>query len=150
VDIALGAQVFGVSGKVMSGLSLRFGHELYWGEVEFTPIWLTQTSPDFDGRFVGNQWAFYFSLAPLRTRYVEALGGVGVDVYHLWGIHGDEALTALSFKAQVHFRPTASTSIFATVRSYALHSGGLELGAYRNSERTIPALAAVGGEWRFE
>jgi hypothetical protein len=99
---------------------------------------------------VGNQWGFYFSLAPLRTRYVEALGGVGIDVYHLWGIHGDEALTALSFKAQLHFRPTASVSIFGTLRSYALHSGGLELGTYRNRDRTVPVLAAVGAEWRFE
>jgi hypothetical protein len=99
---------------------------------------------------LGNQWGFYFSLAPLRTRYVEGLLGVGLDLFHLWGIHSDEAFLALSFKGAVHVRPTASVSIFATVRSYALHSGGVELGTYRNGERMIPVVGTLGSEWRFE
>lgn len=149
-DVGLGAQVFGVSGKAMVGLSLRVGDELFWGELEFTPIWLTKSSSDFDGSFLGNQWGFYFSLAPLRTRFVEGLLGVGLDVFHLWGIHSDEAFTALSFKAAAHARPTPSISIFASVRSYALHSAGVELGTYRNGERTVPVVGTVGSEWRFE
>jgi len=149
-DVGLGAQVFGVSGKAMVGLSLRVGDELFWGELEFTPIWLTKASTDFDGSFLGNQWGFYFSLAPLRTRFVEGLVGVGLDLFHLWGIHSDEAFTALSFKGAVHARPTESISIFATVRSYALHSGGVELGTYRNGERTVPLVGTLGSEWRFE
>lgn len=149
-DVGLGAQVFGVSGKAMTGLSVRVGDGLFWGELEFTPIWLTQSSADFDGSFLGNQWGFYFSLAPLRTRFVEGLVGVGLDLFHLWGIHSDEAFTALSFKAGLHARPTASVSIFATVRSYALHSSGVELGTYRNGERTVPLVGTLGSEWRFE
>jgi len=149
-DVGLGAQVFGVSGKAMVGLSLRIGDELFWGEFEFTPIWLTKSSSDFDGNFVGNQWAFYFSLAPLRTRYVEGLVGVGLDVFHLWGIHSDEAFMALAFKGGIYGRPTKFLSVFMTVRSYALHSGGLELGTTRDRERTIPAVGTLGVEWRFE
>ena len=149
-DVGLGAQVFGVSGKAMTGLSLRVGDELFWGELEFSPIWLTQTSSDFDGSFLGNQWGFYFSLAPLRTRFVEGLLGVGLDVFHLWGIHSDESFSALAFKAGVHVRPTRSTSVFATVRSYALHSSGLEMGTYRDRDRTVPAVGTLGVEWRFE
>ncbi|HEY6727632.1 MAG TPA: hypothetical protein VI197_26535 [Polyangiaceae bacterium] len=149
-DVGLGAQLFGVGGKAMVGLSLRVGDELFWGELEFTPIWLTKTSSDFDGSFVGNQWGFYFSLAPLRTRFVEGLLGGGLDLFHLWGIHSDEAFLALSFKAAIHVRPTPSVSLFATARSYALHSGGVELGTYRNGERTIPVVGTLGSEWRFE
>lgn len=149
-DVGLGGQVFGVDGKAMAGLSLRVGDGLFWGELEFTPIWLSKRSPDFDGSFLGNQWGFYFSLAPLRTRFVEGLVGVGLDLFHLWGIHSDELFAALSFKAGVHVRPAASVSIFATARSYALHSEGVELGTYRNGERTIPVVGTVGTEWRFE
>ena len=150
VDLGVGAQVFGVSGKAMVGLSLRLGDGLYWGELEFTPIWLTRTSTDFDGSFVGNQWGFYFSLAPLRTRYVEGLVGVGLDLFHLWGVHSDELFTALSFKGGVHVRPAPSVSVFLTVRSYAWHSGGVELGTYRDGERTVPVVGTLGVEWRFE
>lgn len=150
ITVALGAQVFGVSGKAMSGLSLRIGRELYWGELEFSPVWLTQSSSEFNGHFLGNQWGFYFSLAPLRTRQVEVLLGIGADVYHLWEIHGDEVLAALAVRAQSHFHITEHATVFFNLRSYALHSEGLELGVRRDTSKYVPVLGALGAEWRFE
>ncbi len=150
MDAGLGAQVFGVRGKAMSGLMLRFGHRLYWGEIEFTPIWLTSDSADFEGSFLGNQWGFYFALAPIRARRAELLAGLGLDIYHLWKIHGDEVRASLSLKLETHFRVTPAASVFASLRGYPLHSEGLELGVDRRGERFVPLLGSVGGQWWFQ
>src|SRR5690606_17292648 len=150
ITLGLGAQVFGVQGKAMSGVVLRFGDAWFWVDLEFSPLWLTTQSPDWDGSFLGNHWGVAVSLAPLRTRRFELLGGFGLDVYHLWGIHGDIASLALALKLMAHFRATEQASVFASVRGYPLSSDDLELGVNRQGERGILLLGALGVEWRFQ
>lgn len=150
VDAGLGFQLFGVQGKVMPGVSFRFGKGLYWGELEFTPIWLIEASEEFGDHFLGNQWAAYFSLAPVKLRRVELLAGIGLDAYHLWGVHGDVGLFALALKLASHLRMSDHASVFATLRGYPLSSSGLELGTNRKGERLIPVMGSLGLEWRFE
>jgi len=150
LDFALGVQWFGLSGKIMPGIVLRFGEGLVWGAIEFSPIWLSQSSERFDGSFLGNQWGFHVELVPLRTRYVELMGGAGFEVYHLWGIHGDEALLGLALRLGALFRVTSELALTTTLRGYPIHSGGLGLGEARDGQRSVPLLGSLGAEWRFE
>jgi hypothetical protein len=150
VDAGLGLQLFGAQGKVMPGLSFRFGNGLFWGELEGTPIWLMAESEEFGDHFLGNQWGAHFSLAPVKTRRVELLAGIGLDAYHLWGIHGDVGLFALTLKLASHLRASERVSVFATLRGYPLSSSGLELGTSREGEHLMPIMGSLGVEWRFE
>jgi hypothetical protein len=150
VDLGLGVQLFGISGKLMSGLSFRFGKQLWWGEFELSPLWLTRNSAEFDGWLLGNQWGFYFSLAPLRSPRAELSGGVGLDVYHLWAIHRNEARLALSLKLRAQLWLTRNAGVFVTLRGYPVHSQGLELGVDRRGSKSVPLLGSLGAEWRFE
>lgn len=150
VDAGLGLQLFGAQGKVMPGLSFRFGKGLYWGQFEFTPIWLTEASDEFGDHFLGNQWGAYFSLAPVRVSRVELHAGVGLDAYHLWGVHGDIGLFALALRFASHVRVSERVGAFATLRGYPLSSKGLELGTNRRGERLLPVIGSLGVEWRFQ
>ena len=150
VDVGLGFQLFNPRGKVMTGPTLRVGKNLVWFAIEFSPIWLIEESPDFADSFLGNQSGFHLELAPLRTPHFELLAGAGLDVYHLWGIHGDEALFALTLKVHAQFRINQSASVFATLRGYPLSSNGLELGRDRRGDMIAPVLGSVGFEWRWQ
>jgi hypothetical protein len=141
--------VFNPRGKVMSGPVLRIGENLFWVAIEFSPIWLVEDSPDFDRSFLGNQWGFHVELAPIRTPRFELLGGAGLDVYHLWGIHGDEGLFAFTLKLHAQYRMTDRASMFATLRGYPLSSDGLELGRDRRGDMLVPILGSLGVEWRW-
>lgn len=150
MDVALGAQVFNPRGKVMTGPAFRIGENRFWVAIEFSPIWLVEDSPDFNGSVLGNQWGFHVELAPVISPRFELLAGVGLDVYHLWGIHGDEVLYALTLKLHAQYRMTRNASMFATLRGYPLSSDGLELGRDRRGDMLVPVLGSVGVEWRWE
>jgi hypothetical protein len=150
LDVALGAQVYNPRGKLMAGPVLRVGENLFWVAIEFSPIWLVEESPDFDGSALGNQWGFHFELAPVRTPRFELLGGLGLDVYHLWGIHGDEVLFGMTLKLHAQFRMSERASMFGTLRAYPLSSSGLELGRDRRGDMLVPVLGSLGVEWRWQ
>ena len=142
----LALQGFFVAQKVMPGLALRLGK--YWGpRFEASFIWTTQSVAPL-GSFLGNQFALYLEGTPVRSSWFELNGGLGADIYYLWGIHGDLTQISLSAEANLSCWFTPRLGALLGVRGYPLHTSGLELGTRRDGSTGSPVLISVGIEWR--
>jgi hypothetical protein len=147
-NLGLGAQWFFVQDKIMPGLELRGGKDWIWGHFETSFLFSTESSPVLDSSALGNQFGLYASLSPLNSERVEVHLGLGMDVYWLWGIHGDQGEIALSTRASGHYWFSRQFGAFASARWYPVSSDGLELGTTREGDAGIPVLFALGLEWR--
>lgn len=134
------------AGKLMPGVTLRGGKGWFWGALEGSFVFLIRPPPERSA-FLGNQLGGYFMLRPFARRGFELEGGLGVDAYPLWGIHGDEWEVAFSVRLAAHARLYREVGVFATARAYPLATNGLELGVHRNEERGLPVLFGAGLEW---
>jgi hypothetical protein len=142
----LGVHDLFVNGKAIPGVSLWARSDWFGLGLEASLIFMTGSHQGHDA-FLGSQLGGYLLGFPVRTERVELEGGVGIDYYPLYGIHGDEWQLALSTRIGGHLRLLPNAGLFATARAYPLATSGLELGAFRDRTRGLPVLFGAGVEW---
>jgi hypothetical protein len=143
---SLGVHHLFAAGKLTPGVTLRGGSGWFWGAFEGSFVFLVKPPPERSA-FLGNQLGGYFMLRPFARSGFELEGGVGVDAYPLWGIHGDEWQVALAARLAAHARVHRNAGAFVTARAYPIATNGLELGVHRNGDRGLPVMFGAGVEW---
>lgn len=144
----LGLQSLWVSEKVVVGPTMRIGQGMFFGRLETHLMWTTDTPAEFDRPFLGSQYGLYFEVLPLRHRYVELSVAAGADIFHLWGLHGNEVQASFSVKAGTRIRLTRQLGLNLEMRAYPVTSRGLELGTDRQGQEQPPLLFGTALEWR--
>ncbi len=135
--------------KVIVGGTLRVGQDMYFGALETHLMWTTATPTSIDRPFLGSQYGLYFELVPLRSRYFELSTALGADVFHLWGIHGDEVQISLSTKIQGCARLPRGWGVTLGARAYPVSTPGVALGETRAGGSGMPVLLSTGVEWTW-
>jgi hypothetical protein len=149
IEVRTSLQTLWAHDKVLTGATLRFGSGMFFGALETHLMWTTDRPDTIDRPFLGSQYGLYFELVPLRTRIVELSAGVGTDIFHLWGVHGDEVQASLATKLQAHAHLTQRLAATLGARAYPLSTSGVGLGETRNGGRGMPILLSTGLEWTW-
>ncbi len=140
---------FWAQGKVCPGLELSLGGQWLHGTLEAALIFVTDSTPSFDGSLLGNQLGAFLEATPLQLPNLELGAGLGADFFLLWGISQNASESALA--ARILLRLIYDPfSVSVSGRTYLLASEGLELGTSRSGSSGPAVLLTTGLTYRFD
>ena len=142
-----GAQGFLTKDKVIVGLDGGgFFSEFIGLHVGGSLIFVDENAPSkgVDSIFLGGLLELHLQGRFALHRTAELRVGMGVDIWSLWGIDGDEVLFGLPALVEGRFFLSPQWAVYGRARYYLTSSKNIRLGENFEGEESVPVLLSVG------
>ncbi|MEE2788944.1 MAG: hypothetical protein VX589_16530 [Myxococcota bacterium] len=100
----------------------------------------TGVKSQFIGALLGLHLVGRITVLPM----LEARGGIGVDIWPLWGIDAEETLVGLPVFAEARIFASIKWSVFGRLRYYLVHSDRMQPGEDFEGKTHTPVVLSVG------
>jgi hypothetical protein len=146
-SIEFGGEVFLVKDKSIAGLDINLFLAPTFGiNLEAAMAFVNDDAPreGTDASFLGFLLAPHVFYNHRIHNTVDGRIGLGVDVWPLSGINGDEVKLAMPVYGEINVGVTPSLRAFVRARLYLVSSDGLSPGEDFDGETQVPLLISIG------